>query len=143
MSQPARPGPCSRICARCLRFDSRPTGRFWLRSTSWANSSSGIRPRADPLRTIPGDSQELRALAFTPDSSVIAAAGKGKVIHLWDVVTGQEILTLEGHKAQINALAFSPDGSLLASCSHDGAVRLCGASSTVVDSGLTPHVRPD
>ncbi len=46
---------------------------------------------------------ELRTLDFTPDSQAIAAAGKGKVIHIWDVVTGQEILTLEGHAAQINA----------------------------------------
>src|SRR5208337_3397498 len=50
----------------------------------------------------------LRCLAFTPDGEAIAAAGKGQVIHLWDISTGQEILGLEGHKAVINALAFSP-----------------------------------
>ena len=49
---------------------------------------------------------------FTTDSSAIAAAGKGNVIHVWDIVTGQEILTLDGHKSQINFLAFSPDGSI-------------------------------
>jgi len=70
----------------------------------------------------------LRCLALTPDGEAIAAAGKGQVVHLWDIATGQEILGLEGHKATINALAFSPDGSVLASCSHDGAVRLWHAS---------------
>jgi WD40 repeat protein len=58
----------------------------------------------------------------------VVAAGKGTVIRVWDVATGQELISLEGHKAQINALAFSPDGSTLASCSHDGAVRLWHAS---------------
>ena len=63
-------------------------------------------------------------MAFTPDGRNVVAAGKGKVIRVWDVATGQELLTLEGHKDQINAMAFAPDGSTLASCSHDGAVRL-------------------
>ena len=78
----------------------------------------------DLLRTIRGDSDQLRSLVFTIDGRNVAAAGKGAVTRFWDVVTGQELLTLEGHKAQINSLSFSPDGSVLASCSHDGSVRL-------------------
>jgi eukaryotic-like serine/threonine-protein kinase len=54
----------------------------------------------------------------------VVAAGEGTVIHIWDVASGQELLSLEGHHAQINALAFSADGSFLASCSHDGAVEI-------------------
>jgi len=30
-------------------------------------------------------------------------------IHLWDPLTGQELLSLPGHKAQVNGLAFAPD----------------------------------
>ncbi|MGO9920187.1 MAG: WD40 repeat domain-containing protein, partial [Isosphaeraceae bacterium] len=76
------------------------------------------------LRTIRGDSAQLRCLAFTADGRNIVAAGKGKVVRIWDVATGQELLSLEGHQAQINALAFSPDGSILASCDHQGKVKL-------------------
>ena len=76
------------------------------------------------LQTIRSEADQLRCLAFSPGGGDIAAAGKGKVVRIWDVVTGQELLVLDGHKAQINALAFSPDGSTLASCSHDGAVKL-------------------
>ena len=60
------------------------------------------------VRTIRGESEQLRCLAFTPDGRNIVAAGKGKVVRIWDVATGQELLSLEGHQAQINALAFSP-----------------------------------
>ena len=63
-------------------------------------------------------------MAFTPDGRNVVAAGKGKVVRIWDIATGQELLSLEGHRAQINALAFSPDGSILASCDHQGKVQL-------------------
>ena len=81
-------------------------------------------------RTIHGDSGIQRCLAFTPDGRDVAAAGDGKAIRIWDVLTGRELLSLEGHKAPINALAFSPDGSVLASCSHDGALMLWRAGRT-------------
>ena len=66
----------------------------------------------------------------------LAAAGRGKVVRIWDILTGQELLVLAGHKAQINALAFSPDGSTLTSCAHDGAVKLWRASPV---EGIAPH----
>ena len=81
------------------------------------------------VRTIRVESEQLRCVAFTPDSREVVAAGMGKVIRVWDVATGQELLALEGHKAQVNALSFSPDGSILASCSHEGAVKLWRAES--------------
>jgi len=70
------------------------------------------------------DSDEQHCLALSPDGNTVAAAGKSGRIHLWDPLTGQELLSLEGHKAQVNGLAFSPDGMTLASCSHDGEVKL-------------------
>ncbi len=82
------------------------------------------------VRTILGESDQLRCLAFTPDGRHIVAAGQGKIIRIWDIATGQEHLTLEGHQAQINAVAFSPDASILASCSHDGAVKLWRAEAS-------------
>ena len=80
--------------------------------------------RGTLIRTIRGESDQLRCLTFTPDGHNVVTAGKGKVIRIWDIDTGQELLSLEGHQAQINALAFSHDGSILASCDHQGKVKL-------------------
>jgi eukaryotic-like serine/threonine-protein kinase len=76
------------------------------------------------LRTIRGESDQLRCVAFTPDGRNVVAAGWGQVVRVWDIATGQELLSLEGHQAQINAVAFSADGSILASCDHQGKVKL-------------------
>jgi WD40 repeat protein len=63
-------------------------------------------------------------VAFTPDGRNVVAAGRGQVVRVWDIATGQELLSLEGHQAQINAVAFSPNGAILTSCDHQGKVKL-------------------
>jgi eukaryotic-like serine/threonine-protein kinase len=76
------------------------------------------------LRTIRGESDQLRSVAFTPDGRNVVAAGQGQVVRVWDIATGEELLSLPGHQAQINVVAFSPDGTILASCDHQGKVKL-------------------
>ena len=43
---------------------------------------------------------------------------------LWDLATGQVILSLKGHADEVLGVAFSPDGTRLASASRDGTVRV-------------------
>jgi eukaryotic-like serine/threonine-protein kinase len=76
------------------------------------------------VRTIRGESDQLRCVAFTPDGRNVVAAGQGQVVRVWDIATGEELLSLPGHQAQINVVAFSPDGTILASCDHQGKVKL-------------------
>jgi len=74
-----------------------------------------------------GPQEIVRSLAFTPDRTVLAAAGGDTDdfnIHLWDVVKGQPISTLNGHSGIVWGIAFSPDGQLLASASSDGTVKI-------------------
>ena len=46
------------------------------------------------------------------------------VICLWEVETGEQIITFRGHPTDVQALAFSPDNTLLASASYDGSILL-------------------
>jgi WD40 repeat protein len=62
--------------------------------------------------------------AFTPDGKRLAAGDDSGVITLWDVESGQEVLTLRGHSKAILRLVFTPDGRFLASSSADGSVKL-------------------
>jgi WD40 repeat protein len=74
--------------------------------------------------TLSGGAGETKALAFAPDGSSIATGGESGKIHIWDTLTGQELLMLEGEKQAINDLVFSADGSTIASCHQDGSVKL-------------------
>jgi WD40 repeat protein len=66
----------------------------------------------------------VKALAYSPDGSLLASGGADGVAKLWSVATGQERAALKGHAGEVLGVAFSPDGKTLASASADGTVRL-------------------
>ena len=66
----------------------------------------------------------LRAVAFSPDGSLIAAAGHGPEIYVWSVERGTLPLhVLNGQAETINFVAFGLDNSTLLSAGLDGAIR--------------------
>lgn len=56
---------------------------------------------------------KFRHAAFSPDSKRIATA-HSEAIHIWDLETGEILVTIESGKEN-NFLAFSPDGTMLSS----------------------------
>jgi hypothetical protein len=61
---------------------------------------------------VPGHTMDV---ALTADGKILASAGTGKTIDLWDVASGKQLHTLKGHTAPLFKVAFSPDGKTLAS----------------------------
>ena len=68
-------------------------------------------------------------MAFYPDGSRLATAF-GRQVKLWDIRSGQELLTLSlpevanpSNETGVAALAFSPDGQRLYAALADGTVR--------------------
>jgi len=66
----------------------------------------------------------VEALAFSPDSSLLASGGLEMTVRLWDTRSWSEVAALEGHTDRVYALEFSPDGTMLASGSNDTMIRL-------------------
>ena len=66
----------------------------------------------------------VTSLAFSPDSTLLAGAGSGQVVRVWDAATQREVARLQGHVGAVTGVAFSPDGQLLATSSADHTVML-------------------
>lgn len=70
---------------------------------------------------------KIRSLAFHPDGQILAIAGDGRDVDLWDMSAGQPArasLRLDREAGFIGSIAFAPDGTLLAAGDRTGFVTL-------------------
>ncbi|MCG9128743.1 WD40 repeat domain-containing protein [Candidatus Poribacteria bacterium] len=69
----------------------------------------------------------IEEITFSPDGKYLITAnspGWKKHIIVWDIETGQELLTMRGHTESITELKFSHDGKILTTGSMDGTILL-------------------
>jgi WD40 repeat protein len=85
-------------------LDASQTGAIWIYDTStW-----------EMVRSLPVKGQNVLALVFAPDGSILYSSGTDGSIRAWSMGDGT-ILNHFSYHQQANSLALSPDGSLLAS----------------------------
>jgi eukaryotic-like serine/threonine-protein kinase len=101
--------------------------------TLWTVESNSLVAK-DQLRA----NGEILSVAFSPDGKTLAAGGGDKVVHLYQIPSGLELLTLKPTTAQINCLSFSPDGTRLSAALHDGTIRTWYAPKVDVASPFGP-----
>ena len=106
-----------------------PDGKT-LAAASW----NGIRlwevATRKNIPTFPIRGERINALAFSPDSRVLAW-GTGDQVKLREHAAkslfgfmGQDTIVLKGHADEVRSVAFSPDGKILASGVRAGTVKL-------------------
>jgi WD40 repeat protein len=92
---------------------------------------------------IAGAANQVRAVAFSPDGTWLAAAGGNPAqfgeIKIYTVSDGKELAAMRGHRDNIFALAFSPDGKTLATCSYDKMIKLWDAAAGKEIKNLKDH----
>ena len=77
---------------------------------------------------------------FSPDGKrVVTYGSQDRAVHMWDALTGEELLTLAGQRAPFLDVAFSPNGRRLAGASRDSTTwmwdALTGDLLTILPGG--------
>jgi WD40 repeat protein len=111
------------------KSSKRPLARVAI-----VNAATGAQ-----LQALDSHSEFISALAFSPDSRLLASASHDKTIKIWDVASGQ-MKTLSGNPNAILQIAWSPDGKRIYSiASVEKAIRIWDvASGTLVRKIDTP-----
>ncbi|MFB2970819.1 protein kinase [Aerosakkonema sp. BLCC-F183] len=107
--------------------------------------------------TLPGHSNSVSSVAFSPDGQTLASGSGDKTIKIWYIRSGQLKTTLTGHSNDVKSVAFSPDGQTLASSSEqlklpiwldrdhtvdDNTIKIWDISSGQLKTTLTRHSNP-
>jgi WD40 repeat protein/transcriptional regulator with XRE-family HTH domain len=66
----------------------------------------------------------ILAVAFSPDSQLLATGDSNNVVSLWQVSDGQSRAMFRGHQGWVWAVSWSLDGQMLASGAEDQSIRL-------------------
>jgi WD40 repeat protein len=87
----------------------------------WNLARSANLANQAPLREIPVPS--IGSLALSPDGKTLGVAGADGTERLFDLASGQQVVSLPGHQGNTFAMAFSPDGKILAAGTTSGGVQ--------------------
>ena len=107
--------------SRRLAAGSQEQIRLWNMETgNWGKGTSSINSREGDRAVFQGS----QALVFSPDNMILVNGDRNGELQLWDITTGDELITLNGHTAEVETLHFSPDGNTLVSAGQDGTILL-------------------
>ena len=106
------------------------------------------------VRSVPGHTTQVKALAFAPGGETLAAGMEGGQVQVWQAVAPGAmggygappvreewtlVSALEGHVGAVFGVAFSPDGQMLASVGDDNAIRVWRAGDGTLLRTLKGH----
>lgn len=71
-----------------------------------------------------GHSGQIMSVAVSPDGRQLVTGSQDQSARLWDIASGQFLLSFDGHLGPVSSVGFSPDGQLIVTTSQDRTARL-------------------
>lgn len=94
-------------------------------------------------RLLDADRQEpLKAVAFSPDNKIAAAAGEGRTVLVWPTSGGPVRRLQTGHGGTIRGVAVSADGKNVATAGEDGNVLISSLADGTNLAVLSAYAGP-
>lgn len=78
----------------------------------------------NPSFTLTDNAKLTRDFAISPDLSLLATAGQDGTSHIWNLHSGQHILTLAQHPSPIDSISFGLTADTLITLDRDGLMRV-------------------
>lgn len=66
----------------------------------------------------------VRCARTSSDSALMATGGADKIVHLWQLATGRELVQFHGHEAAVNRVVIAPDNKSVISFGDEDAIRV-------------------
>eukprot|EP00611_Tribonema_gayanum_P006036 TRINITY_DN152_c0_g1_i1.p1 TRINITY_DN152_c0_g1~~TRINITY_DN152_c0_g1_i1.p1 ORF type:complete len:520 (-),score=86.80 TRINITY_DN152_c0_g1_i1:136-1695(-) len=99
-----------------------------------------VRPVTRCTDTMPGHTEAVLHVSYSPDGSQLASGGGDMTVRFWDVNTCTPRFTCRGHRHHVLCTAWSPDGKRFASADRKGEIRLWDpATGQPIGSPLVSH----
>ena len=96
------------------------SGDYAGRILAWQTDAAEPKP----VLTLEGHRGWVRALAVSPNGTMLASCGNDHLVKLWSIPGGELIRELAGHTCHVYNVAFHPDGKHLISADLKGVVKV-------------------
>jgi WD40 repeat protein len=94
------------------------------------------------IREIIGHTNLVESLAFNTDGQRLLTTSDDKSAKVWDVATGDLLMTLDGHTGIVSKGIYSPDGVWIVTAGNDGTIRFWDSRTGLLANTLTDHTSP-
>ena len=97
-----------------------------------------VGENATLIRQLANQEGAIFALDWSPDGRLIAVAGAGPSVNIYEAETGRSLASCKGHTAGIYTIAFSTNSTQLATGGFDGQVRIYKAQDCTLEKSFVP-----